>query len=567
MNENREPTWHGHPDRERFRTPCPRHFGKEGAAFLLWLALAALCAPPLCAASPAVANPDYIGPLRPPVSAAASPTTPASPSLDIPTTGPITVGVQEAILLGLERNQELRIQRLNPPIRRTSEQVERAAFDPTLSASFSASRERSERESEATGDTIRTTTKRTGGDIGISEFLPTGTNINIGASANRTWSTGAGSSDQSRADISITQALLRGGGWDAIAVNLASLRQARISTRISEYELRGFAESLISRIEETYWDYALAQRQIEIFTDSLTIAKNQLREVEERIGIGKLAEIERAAAQAEVSLREQDLINTRSTLAKTRLTLLRLLNPEGEGLWNREITLHDQPTTVAIELDDVEAHVKVGLRQRPDLNQARLNVQNGELSIVKTRNGLLPRLDLFITLGRTGYAESFGGSVRGADGHAYDGTIGANFDYPLLNRAPRAQYQRSRLSLDQTQESLRNMEQTVQVDIRTGYIEVVRLKDQIVATAATRKLQEETLRSEMEKFRVGKSTTLLVARAQRDLLSARIDEIRAVVNHLKALVELYRLEGSILERRGISAPGREPVNELAAAKR
>jgi outer membrane protein TolC len=75
------------------------------------------------------------------------------------------------------------------------------------------------------------------------------------------------------------------------------------------------------------------------------------------------------------------------------------------------------------------------------------------------------------------------------------------------------------------------------------------------------------VRSETEKFRVGKSTTLLVGRAQRDLLSAQIDEIRAVVGHLNGLVELYRLEGSLLERRGISAPGREPVNELATAKR
>jgi hypothetical protein len=33
-----------------------------------------------------------------------------------------------------------------------------------------------------------------------------------------------------------------------------------------------------------------------------------------------------------------------------------------------------------------------------------------------------------------------------------------------------------------------------------------------------------------------------------------------VVNYIKALVELYRLEGSLLERRGIFAPGREPVS-------
>jgi outer membrane protein TolC len=54
-----------------------------------------------------------------------------------------------------------------------------------------------------------------------------------------------------------------------------------------------------------------------------------------------------------------------------------------------------------------------------------------------------------------------------------------------------------------------------------------------------------------------------VAQAQRDLLQSQIDEVAAVVNHLKALVELYRQDGSLLERRGIAAPGQEPV-ELPA---
>lgn len=81
----------------------------------------------------------------------------------------------------------------------------------------------------------------------------------------------------------------------------------------------------------------------------------------------------------------------------------------------------------------------------------------------------------------------------------------------------------------------------------------------MTATAATRKYQEETVRSETEKFRVGKSTTLLVAQAERDLLVSRLAETQAVANHLKALVQLYRLDGSLLERRGIQAPGGEPV--------
>ena len=53
---------------------------------------------------------------------------------------------------------------------------------------------------------------------------------------------------------------------------------------------------------------------------------------------------------------------------------------------------------------------------------------------------------------------------------------------------------------------------------------------------------------------MGQSTAILVAQASRDLVASRIEEIEAVIEFRKALAELYRLEGSLLERRGIQAP-------------
>jgi len=50
-----------------------------------------------------------------------------------------------------------------------------------------------------------------------------------------------------------------------------------------------------------------------------------------------------------------------------------------------------------------------------------------------------------------------------------------------------------------------------------------------------------------------------VAQAQKDLLISRIAEVQALANYIKALIYLYQQDGSLLERRGIVSPGREPV--------
>jgi len=526
-------------------------------------ALAVVCAGAASCSRYEFANPPpYIGPVQAPAAGqvpapfeaaapgegqpAAPPTVPPT----VPPTGPVAVTVTDSVLMALANNQALVVQRYATPIKRTSEQTQWAVFDPDLTATAEHGRAKSLRALGSAFSVSQTDSL----DVGLSQFFPTGTTVSLDGSVQ-----GVGPGDEfytTRLGLSVTQALLRGYGPD---VNLANVREARVDTLSTEYELRGFAESLVAQVEETYWNYVLAQRNIEIFNQSLKLAEQQLAETNERIKVGKLAGIERAAAEAEVALRREALINARSTLDKTRLQFLRLLNPAAPDFWTRDVTAQTPPVVPEIKLEDVASHVQVALRMRPDLNQARLQVQRGDLEIVKTRNGLLPRLDLFMTLGKSGYSGTFGRSVEHMDEDAYDLLVGVTFEYPPINRAAKAADQRARLTRRQSYEAVGNLAQLVQVDVRSAYLEVTRSKEQMAATAVTRKLQEEKVRAETEKFRVGNSTPLLVAQAQRDLLQSQIGEVQAVVNYLNAMVEFYRLEGSLLQRRGIAAPGQDPV--------
>jgi len=517
-------------------------------------ALASSCEP----AYDALKMEDYIGP----ASAGARPTTgpaslpasqPAAGLPEIPPTGAVPLDVSRAIVLALSNNKALVVDKYNPPIQRTLEQQQLGVFDPTLTGAVSSGRSRSDQTNIGGANTL---SKSGNAQLGLQEFLPTGTTLGLTGNTNFSGSTGADDQFVSRLGLSATQALLQGFGLD---VNLVSLRQARLSTLSSQYELRGLAESIVAQTEEAYWDYTLAQRQIEIVTQSLALAQQQLDETNERIRVGRLAETERAAAEAEAAVRRENLINARSALDKARLALLRLISPPGGDALGRDVLIQQQPVAVQIPLDKVEDHLQVAYRMRPDLNQARLQVKSGDLQIVKTRNGLLPQLDLFITLGKTGYADSFSDSWGDISSQSYDLTVGLTGQYQLTNRTAKAQYLQSVLGRDQSVEALNNLTQLVELDVRNSYIEIVRLQEQVAATAVSRKLQEVSLQTETEKFRIGRSTSLQVAQVQRDLLVSQIAEIQAVVGYLKGFVELYRLEGSLLSRRGIASPGAQPV--------
>lgn len=446
----------------------------------------------------------------------------------------------EAALRALEHNAAFRVERIRAEIQGTAEAEERAVFDPALSIGFSA-------EEAQSGDQQ---VSRYGGRIEVEQVLPFGTRLAAGLSAARR------DDDPLRDDlaaheagygVTVTQPLLRGRGAGA---QRARLRLARYDARMSRHALRAAAELLVAQVEQAAWDFVLAGRQIAIYEESLRLAEEQRTEVEERIRIGRLPHIELAAAAAEVAKRREDLINARALLAVRSLELLRLVG-RPDGRWERAVRVVDEPEVPPDAADPVALHVQRALTGRPDLLEARLRVERGDVDLVRTRNGWLPRLDAFIALGRTGYADSFSSAFGGRESAEERFEAGVQLVYALGLRRERAAYERSLLGREQAAEALRNMEDLVQADVRAAHIEAHRTLEQIAATEATRRFREEAFRAESEKLRVGRSTSILVAQAQRDLVAARLAEVEAVVNCLKARLQLHWLDGSLLERRAI----------------
>jgi len=466
---------------------------------------------------------------------------PAQPTAQLASGSPVhsspqvlALGLRDAVLMALEQNIGLRAERLNVDISRNNEQIERAAFDPNLTVTGAVSSDIG--REEARGGTLQ---------MGVSQSFATGTTVSVLT----TFDAEHENREDQRSlgmDVAISQALLRGAGRE---VNLVRLHQAQLATRISAYDLRALTESLVAAVETTYWKCVLAREKIDIYERSLEVARQQIDQVRERIAIGKLAEIELAASEAEVAGKREELIVARGELAKRTLEMRRLLS-RNRDFWTQQLQFLDRPgmndDTV---LDDVEVHVQLGLRYRPDLCQARLGMARGDLELARTRNGVLPQLDLFVQLGGTHYSQSF---ETADEDNQLAASIGLALSLPLSRREDRAVHRNATLAREQAELAVANMEQLVQLDVRSAYVAVDVAREQITATEATRKLRQDSLTAEQEKFGVGTSTTLQVAQAWRDLLASQINAVEAVVNWHIELVDLYRLEGTLLNHRGLA---------------
>ena len=140
-------------------------------------------------------------------------------------------------------------------------------------------------------------------------------------------------------------------------------------------------------------------------------------------------------------------------------------------------------------------------------------------------------------------------NITGLDAPVW--TVGANFAYPLGRSAQDATVARSRLSLQQTQVNLKALELQIATDVTNAALTVQSSLESVQTAAAARELAQKRLEAAQSKADVGMATNYEVVQAQRDFADARNNELRAVLNYRKALVNFDTVQR--VGTRGVGA--------------
>jgi len=460
----------------------------------------------------------------------------------------LQLSLNEAVFSALQRNRGLAVQRFDTEMTQTFIDEQKAAFDPLVSGSLSNNDRLGKQimQSGALGDNV---SNRTDGTIDWNTLSPSGTKTSLSFTGSRARSARAPNLFGTRLGLDLTRPLKRDAGK---AANLIAVHQAELDFKASRHELEGFVLALVAEVEKKYWDLFLATRELDIVLESHRLAVMQLEETNKKITLGSIPESELAAAEAEVALREEGIIDAQSNLEAARIALLRITNPGSGSFWDFGLNLTDIPDVKDPLISNVREHVEIALEKRPELLQGRVLLEKGELECVQTKNGLLPRLDFFLSLGKSGYSQTFEKSVSELGMKAYDLAAGLEFEISPGRRAARMQDERARLSVARQKEALQNLCQLVQEEVLTAYLEVQRSHQQMKATAKTVEKQKEKLRVEEIKFSLGKTTAFQVAQAQRDVADSQTAQLRAYIGYMNALNNLWRFDGTLCDRLGIT---------------
>ncbi len=285
--------------------------------------------------------------------------------------------------------------------------------------------------------------------------------------------------------LTLRQHLTQGFGT---AVNRRFILTAKNDRLITNSAFRQQIITTVTQIQDLYWDLVNAYENVRVQQEALTFAERTLSDNRKQVEIGTLAPIEIVHAQSQVATAQQQLIAARTNLEYQQLLMKNAItrNMSDSGLATAPViptdTMHLTETAPAGNLDEL---VAAALKNRPELEQSRIDLQNRTITKKAARQALWPTLDLYgfysgaglrglcntaippgIPCDTGGYTDVLTDMVSST--HPDKGAY-LQLTIPIRNRVAQADQVRSELEYRQAEMRLQQQQNNIMIDVRFSH--------------------------------------------------------------------------------------------------
>jgi outer membrane protein len=473
----------------------------------------------------------------------------------------VRMSIDDAAATALQNNLDLEVQRINPQLRDLDTAVFRANWTPNFTTNIDFVDQTQPPSSLLSGNTSQLTNGRNAYNFGIQQLTPWyGGQYQVLFNNGRTTTNNIFTSfdPQLTSNISATytQPLLRNFKIDGTRQQLLVSQK---NLEISQTQLQQSITQTNRNVRNAFYDLQYAIGNLAVQRQSLQLSQQSLKDNRARVEIGTMAPLDIVQAEAEVATREEAVIVAEAAIERQQDLLRALIfGPKAPEMWNTRIE-PSETYTFTPAVVDVDAAVKNALGQRLDIAVARKNLEANDVSIKYFNNQSLP--DLNASLNYAPQAIGGVGLLRGPSsgltpgpivgqveksywttlgqvfGGNYPGwTFSIDMTYPIGQSTNEANLARAKLQHSQQERQMASLELTVATQVRDAARTVVTNAKRVGATRSSRILAERRLEAEEKKYQAGMTQNFFVLQAQRDLNVARNNELLALVEYAKSVV-------------------------------
>ena len=377
----------------------------------------------------------------------------------------------------------------------------------------------------------------------------------------------------------VTQHLLQGAG---IWVNKRFMYQAINTRRITDSSFRQQIIFTVNQVENIYWVLVSAYEDEQAKEHQLEQSTKLDNDDKRQLEIGTVAPLQVVSDDSAVAADKQALMSSENNLNYQQLIIKQAIarNLNDPALVAAAVIPTDRVSLEEIseEKQPVEELVQEAFKQRPELEQAVLQLKNNEITLKGARNALLPVLDGFAFYGATasGGAQSPDClNVFSAAGGAcppnfvpsigYGSTlnnlvnstgpnkgVGFSATLPIRNRTAQAQQARSLMEYRQAELHLEQLYTEIRMQVVNQQLALANDRAQVLSAMASEDYARQSLDAENKKLELGASTTANVLLMQRNLATAENTLISDKAAYAQVRAGLYQTLASTLQHYGIN---------------
>jgi len=250
--------------------------------------------------------------------------------------------------------------------------------------------------------------------------------------------------------------------------------------------------------------------------------------------------------------------------------------------WNQRLDPVDEPPADMPPPPDLTSAVAAALGGRLDIQRARQRVDDAATDVRYFTNQQKPdvRLEASYTArglggtpfegssllpiprsvegGRVNLGDTFGQLV-GGDYPSW--SVGVTMSYPLGKAYEESRLARSAIERDQARARVSSLETQATEQVRGAVRQLGSTAERVEAARTSAALVEQRLQVEQTRMEAGFSTAFFVMEAQRELLTAQVGLLRAILDYQSAVVafEAVQLAPALGDASGIALRGSSVV--------
>ncbi len=447
-------------------------------------------------------------------------------------------------LIAINNNLDVKLAQIDSKIKGTELSYKEAVFDALLKAEINYTRDETKSVSSLAGSKTLTNNY----DISIDKKLRTGTDVSVDFTNKREWSDSAYVSTNpyhdSQIEINVTQPIAKNFFGLIDRGNIEIIKWEIKNTELDSYIK---IEDAIILAERSYWKLVLAQEDFKIKKDMLKKSIRLFNQHRRKLKIGLVETGEALAAEANMHLRESELLLASNEVSSTEELLRLRLN-----LDNKTRLFPTDPLSVADLNTNFIESLNIAFKNRRDYTSKKNDIESKNINLEMKTNSLFPEIDLTATFSSNGIDSTYHGAIEDifTDSNP-EYSIGIEFSFPLENNEAESEREKARLQKKKAIINLQKTERQIVSDVDEKFRKMSIDKTNLKKMERIENLQKGKLNQEEKRFKYGRSNSDTLIRYQEDLLNAQLMKQKAYFDYKVSILDLMGAEDTFLKYTGL----------------